>query len=157
MRFSSRRKITASVRPPKIKFRFKNNNNTGTELLADIEGEIWHGGTRCSNWGWKGNNPHLLRGRRDWRCELSQPLEGILLYYNKTPSFALMFWCLCFSLANNNKFLSDFGIRNGSRLQADDFLQDYTLLVNVIHRLVCSFSGYYFAQSWTLKLFLHWL
>ncbi|RXN13532.1 SUMO-activating enzyme subunit 2 [Labeo rohita] len=35
--------------------------------------------------------------------------------------------------ANNNKFLSDFGIRNGSRLQADDFLQDYTLLVNVIH------------------------
>jgi len=40
MRFSSRRKITASVRPPKIKFRFKNNNNTGTGLLADIEGEI---------------------------------------------------------------------------------------------------------------------
>ncbi|XP_016359402.1 SUMO-activating enzyme subunit 2-like [Sinocyclocheilus anshuiensis] len=34
---------------------------------------------------------------------------------------------------NNNKFLSDFGIRNGSRLQADDFLQDYTLLVNLIH------------------------
>ncbi|XP_042571105.1 SUMO-activating enzyme subunit 2-like isoform X2 [Cyprinus carpio] len=35
--------------------------------------------------------------------------------------------------ANNNKFLSDFGIRNGSRLQVDDFLQDYTLLVNLIH------------------------
>lgn len=35
--------------------------------------------------------------------------------------------------ANNNKFLSDFGIRNGSRLQVDDFLQDYTLLVNVLH------------------------
>uniref|UniRef100_A0A672G8F2 SUMO-activating enzyme subunit 2 n=1 Tax=Salarias fasciatus TaxID=181472 RepID=A0A672G8F2_SALFA len=35
--------------------------------------------------------------------------------------------------ANNNKFLSDFGIRNGSRLQADDFLQDYTLLINVLH------------------------
>ncbi|KAE8295870.1 SUMO-activating enzyme subunit 2 [Larimichthys crocea] len=35
--------------------------------------------------------------------------------------------------ANNSKFLSDFGIRNGSRLQADDFLQDYTLLVNVLH------------------------
>ncbi|KAM9568346.1 SUMO-activating enzyme subunit 2-like isoform 1-T1 [Salvelinus alpinus] len=35
--------------------------------------------------------------------------------------------------ANNCKFLSDFGIRNGSRLQVDDFLQDYTLLVNVIH------------------------
>uniref|UniRef100_A0A8C2BI90 SUMO-activating enzyme subunit 2 n=1 Tax=Cyprinus carpio TaxID=7962 RepID=A0A8C2BI90_CYPCA len=34
---------------------------------------------------------------------------------------------------NNNKFLSDFGIRNGSRLQVDDFLQDYTLLVNLIH------------------------
>ncbi|CAL1595283.1 unnamed protein product [Knipowitschia caucasica] len=35
--------------------------------------------------------------------------------------------------ANNNKFLSDFGIRNGTRLQADDFLQDYTLIVNVLH------------------------
>uniref|UniRef100_A0A8B9JYX5 SUMO-activating enzyme subunit 2 n=1 Tax=Astyanax mexicanus TaxID=7994 RepID=A0A8B9JYX5_ASTMX len=35
--------------------------------------------------------------------------------------------------ANNGKMLSDFGIRNGSRLQADDFLQDYTLLVNVLH------------------------
>ncbi|XP_075998300.1 SUMO-activating enzyme subunit 2 [Genypterus blacodes] len=35
--------------------------------------------------------------------------------------------------ANNNKFLSDFGIRNGSRLQIDDFLQDYTLLINVLH------------------------
>ncbi|XP_037539233.1 SUMO-activating enzyme subunit 2 [Nematolebias whitei] len=35
--------------------------------------------------------------------------------------------------ANNPKFLSDFGIRNGSRLQSDDFLQDYTLLVNVLH------------------------
>ncbi|XP_034541376.1 SUMO-activating enzyme subunit 2 [Notolabrus celidotus] len=35
--------------------------------------------------------------------------------------------------ANNNKFLSDFGIRNGSRLQTDDFLQDYTLLINVLH------------------------
>ncbi|XP_043980692.1 SUMO-activating enzyme subunit 2 [Gambusia affinis] len=34
---------------------------------------------------------------------------------------------------NNNKFLSDFGIRNGSRLQSDDFLQDYTLLINVLH------------------------
>ncbi|KAM8860425.1 SUMO-activating enzyme subunit 2 isoform 2-T2 [Synchiropus picturatus] len=35
--------------------------------------------------------------------------------------------------ANNSKFLSDFGIRNGSQLQADDFLQDYTLLINVLH------------------------
>uniref|UniRef100_A0A8D0AYP8 SUMO-activating enzyme subunit 2 n=1 Tax=Sander lucioperca TaxID=283035 RepID=A0A8D0AYP8_SANLU len=34
---------------------------------------------------------------------------------------------------NNSKFLADFGIRNGSRLQVDDFLQDYTLLVNVLH------------------------
>lgn len=34
--------------------------------------------------------------------------------------------------ANNNKMLSDFGIRNGTRLQADDFLQDYTLLINVL-------------------------
>ncbi|KAL2093674.1 hypothetical protein ACEWY4_010986 [Coilia grayii] len=35
--------------------------------------------------------------------------------------------------ANNKKFLSDFGIRNGSRLQSDDFLQDYTLQVNILH------------------------
>ncbi|XP_070686670.1 SUMO-activating enzyme subunit 2 isoform X2 [Pempheris klunzingeri] len=35
--------------------------------------------------------------------------------------------------ANNGKFLADFGIRNGSRLQVDDFLQDYTLLVNILH------------------------
>ncbi|RXM32565.1 SUMO-activating enzyme subunit 2 [Acipenser ruthenus] len=34
---------------------------------------------------------------------------------------------------NNSKCLSEFGIRHGSRLQADDFLQDYTLLVNVLH------------------------
>uniref|UniRef100_A0A8C6YVE7 SAE2 enzyme n=2 Tax=Nothoprocta perdicaria TaxID=30464 RepID=A0A8C6YVE7_NOTPE len=35
--------------------------------------------------------------------------------------------------ANNHRKLSDFGIRNGTRLQADDFLQDYTLLINVLH------------------------
>ncbi|KAM8946660.1 SUMO-activating enzyme subunit 2 isoform 2-T2 [Pelodytes ibericus] len=35
--------------------------------------------------------------------------------------------------ANNNRNISDFGIRNGSRLQADDFLQDYTLLINILH------------------------
>lgn len=35
--------------------------------------------------------------------------------------------------ANNNRCLSEFGIRNGSRLQVDDFLQDYTLLINVLH------------------------
>nr|XP_015223714.1 PREDICTED: SUMO-activating enzyme subunit 2 [Lepisosteus oculatus] len=34
---------------------------------------------------------------------------------------------------NNNKCLSEFGIRNGSRLQVDDFLQEYTLLVNILH------------------------
>lgn len=38
--------------------------------------------------------------------------------------------------ANNSKFLADFGIRNGSRLQADDFLQDYTLLINILHTYV---------------------
>ncbi|EHB13633.1 SUMO-activating enzyme subunit 2 [Heterocephalus glaber] len=35
--------------------------------------------------------------------------------------------------ANNPKKLSEFGIRNGSRHQADDFLQDYTLLINILH------------------------
>uniref|UniRef100_A0A8C5RJK9 SUMO-activating enzyme subunit 2 n=1 Tax=Laticauda laticaudata TaxID=8630 RepID=A0A8C5RJK9_LATLA len=35
--------------------------------------------------------------------------------------------------ANNHKTLSEFGIRNGTRLQADDFLQDFTLLINVLH------------------------
>ncbi|XP_072926575.1 SUMO-activating enzyme subunit 2 isoform X1 [Hemitrygon akajei] len=35
--------------------------------------------------------------------------------------------------ANNNKSLSEFGIRNGSRLQVDDFLQDYTLTVTLLH------------------------
>ncbi|KAM8890930.1 SUMO-activating enzyme subunit 2 isoform 2-T2 [Spinachia spinachia] len=34
---------------------------------------------------------------------------------------------------NNGKILADFGIRNGSRLQVDDFLQDYALLVNILH------------------------
>ncbi|KAM6973513.1 SUMO-activating enzyme subunit 2 [Aplochiton taeniatus] len=33
---------------------------------------------------------------------------------------------------NNNKFLADFGIRHCSRLQVDDFLQDYSLLINVL-------------------------
>ncbi|KAK1333664.1 hypothetical protein QTO34_006049, partial [Cnephaeus nilssonii] len=32
-----------------------------------------------------------------------------------------------------NNHTSEFGIRNGSRLQADDFLQDYTLLINILH------------------------
>ncbi|XP_060028309.1 SUMO-activating enzyme subunit 2-like [Erinaceus europaeus] len=35
--------------------------------------------------------------------------------------------------ANNHKKLSEFGIRNRSQLQADDFLQDYTLLINILH------------------------
>ncbi|XP_041077703.1 SUMO-activating enzyme subunit 2-like isoform X1 [Polyodon spathula] len=34
---------------------------------------------------------------------------------------------------NNSKCLSEFGIRHGTRLQADDFLQDYTLLLNILH------------------------
>ncbi|KAM4012713.1 SUMO-activating enzyme subunit 2 [Anomaloglossus baeobatrachus] len=34
--------------------------------------------------------------------------------------------------ANNSRQLSDFSIRHGTRLQADDFLQDYTLLINVL-------------------------
>uniref|UniRef100_UPI00398EE3AE SUMO-activating enzyme subunit 2 n=1 Tax=Pristiophorus japonicus TaxID=55135 RepID=UPI00398EE3AE len=35
--------------------------------------------------------------------------------------------------ANNGRNLSEFGIRNGSRLQVDDFLQDYTLTVTLLH------------------------
>ncbi|KAG3289716.1 UBA2-like, partial [Ictidomys tridecemlineatus] len=35
--------------------------------------------------------------------------------------------------SNNHKKLSEFGIRNGSQLQADDFLQDYTLLIIILH------------------------
>ncbi|XP_043937856.1 SUMO-activating enzyme subunit 2 [Protopterus annectens] len=35
--------------------------------------------------------------------------------------------------ANNCKKLSEFGIRNGTRLQSDDFLQDYTLLITILH------------------------
>ncbi|PKU34010.1 sumo-activating enzyme subunit hypothetical protein [Limosa lapponica baueri] len=43
--------------------------------------------------------------------------------------------------ANNHRKLSDFGIRNGTRLQADDFLQDYTLLINVLHSPRSSLGG----------------
>ncbi|XP_018095965.1 SUMO-activating enzyme subunit 2-A-like isoform X2 [Xenopus laevis] len=35
--------------------------------------------------------------------------------------------------ANNNRKISEFGIRNSSQLQADDFLQDYTLTINILH------------------------
>lgn len=35
--------------------------------------------------------------------------------------------------ANTYKKLSEFGIRNGSRLQADGFLQDHTSLINILH------------------------
>ncbi|XP_047494329.1 SUMO-activating enzyme subunit 2-like [Penaeus chinensis] len=35
--------------------------------------------------------------------------------------------------ANNDKLLKDFGIQEGTRLNCDDFLQNYTLVVNVIH------------------------
>ncbi|KAK7114229.1 hypothetical protein V1264_000319 [Littorina saxatilis] len=34
---------------------------------------------------------------------------------------------------NNDKFLSDFGIRNGTRLKCDDFLQVYSLVVTIAH------------------------
>jgi ubiquitin-like 1-activating enzyme E1 B len=29
--------------------------------------------------------------------------------------------------------LSEFGIKDGTRLTADDFLQNYTLIINIIH------------------------
>lgn len=32
---------------------------------SDPEGEVWHGGSRCSDRGWKRDHPHLLRGRRN--------------------------------------------------------------------------------------------
>ncbi|NP_001083988.1 ubiquitin like modifier activating enzyme 2 L homeolog [Xenopus laevis] len=35
--------------------------------------------------------------------------------------------------ANNHRKISEFGIRNSSQLQADDFLQDYTLMMNILH------------------------
>ncbi|CAD7668906.1 unnamed protein product [Nyctereutes procyonoides] len=35
--------------------------------------------------------------------------------------------------ANNHNKLSEFGTGNGSLLQADDFLQNYTLLINILH------------------------
>lgn len=35
--------------------------------------------------------------------------------------------------ANNDKLLKDFGIMDGTRLNCDDFLQNYTVTVNVIH------------------------
>ena len=35
---------------------------------------------------------------------------------------------------NLPKMLSEFGVCNGSRLQADDFLQNYQLVVNITHR-----------------------
>lgn len=66
---------------------------------------------------------------------------------------------LCFTLpapastANNSKFLADFGIRNGSRLQADDFLQDYTLLLNVLHAYVSSgFTALSFGDEHPVRL-----
>uniref|UniRef100_A0A2K6G9E1 SUMO-activating enzyme subunit 2 n=1 Tax=Propithecus coquereli TaxID=379532 RepID=A0A2K6G9E1_PROCO len=36
--------------------------------------------------------------------------------------------------ANNHRQMSECGIRKGSWLQADDFLQNYTLLINILHR-----------------------
>ncbi|BFZ19816.1 hypothetical protein BsWGS_22855 [Bradybaena similaris] len=34
---------------------------------------------------------------------------------------------------NNDKFLSDFGVGNNTRLKCDDFLQNYNLIVTVVH------------------------
>ncbi|XP_064640626.1 SUMO-activating enzyme subunit 2-like [Lineus longissimus] len=34
---------------------------------------------------------------------------------------------------NSEKHLADFGIRNGTRLSCDDFLQEYNLIVNILH------------------------
>lgn len=53
--------------------------------------------------------------------------------WDRTTAMKLLIDVFVLFVANNGKLLSDFGIRNGSRLQADDFLQDYTLLVNVVH------------------------
>lgn len=44
--------------------------------------------------------------------------------------------CKPFLLAltgNADKMLSDFGIANGSRLKADDFLQNYNIVINIAH------------------------
>ncbi|KAJ8303139.1 hypothetical protein KUTeg_019535 [Tegillarca granosa] len=35
---------------------------------------------------------------------------------------------------NADKFLSDFGIKNGSRLKCDDFLQNYELNITIVHK-----------------------
>uniref|UniRef100_T1J2C4 SUMO-activating enzyme subunit n=1 Tax=Strigamia maritima TaxID=126957 RepID=T1J2C4_STRMM len=35
--------------------------------------------------------------------------------------------------ANNEKFLSDFNIKDGSRLKCDDFVQNYQLVLNIVH------------------------
>lgn len=47
--------------------------------------------------------------------------------------------CMCNCLhtvvsENLSKCLAEFGIKDGTRLTADDFLQNYTLIINVIHR-----------------------
>ena len=43
------------------------------------------------------------------------------------------FCCCLLSAENNDKFLSDFNIRNGTRLKCDDFLQVYSLVVSIAH------------------------
>ena len=47
-----------------------------------------------------------------------------------------MFPCCSFA-ENGPRPLGVFGIAAGSRLQADDFLQNYQLVVTVQHRYVC--------------------
>jgi len=37
------------------------------------------------------------------------------------------------TVGNMGKILSEFGIRNGSRLKCDDFLQVYNLNINILH------------------------
>lgn len=42
---------------------------------------------------------------------------------------------------NLPKMLSEFGVCNGTRLKADDFLQNYQLVINITHRCVDAFAS----------------
>ena len=46
---------------------------------------------------------------------------------------------------NLPKCLAEFGVKDGTRLTADDFLQNYTLVLNIIHRwtILCFTDGYW--------------
>ena len=54
--------------------------------------------------------------------------------YHHHYSFPFVY--LCLALDNLPKYLSEFGIKDGTRLTADDFLQNYTLIINIIHRYI---------------------